>query len=144
MKSLIINIRTFVIMFKQLLSILERRQRLQSVFLLVGVFVRAMLETLGISAVIPFVVMLFSPEEMMTNHYVSSIAVWLKVDSYVELLIVTATMIVTVYLIKNVMLLVFQYFQGRFHNEIERDLMNRQYRMFMRRPYEYYLKINTA
>ena len=74
-------------MFKQLLSILEHKQRLQSIFLLVGVFVCAMLETLGVGAVVPFVLILFSPDEMMQNKYIRVIADIFKADSYIKMLI---------------------------------------------------------
>lgn len=144
MTKLFTDIRTLGRMFKQLFSILGTKQRLQCIFLLVGVFVCATLETLGVSAIIPFVLVLFNPADMMENQYVKIISDTLNISTYHELLIATAVTIVLVYLLKNVMILVFQYFQGKFHNEIERDLLNEQYRMFMSRPYAFYLNVNSA
>lgn len=144
MKKMLVNIKTFFIMFKQLMAILEKKQRVQCVFLLVGVFVCAMMETLGIGAVVPFVLVLLSPEETMQNEIVKYISDLFGVTTYMQLLIITALIIVAVYLLKNVMLLIFQYFQAKFHNEIEKYLMIKQFRMFMLRPYSYYLKTNSS
>ena len=144
MKSFLINVKTFFVMFKQLMFILQKRHRLQSIFLLLGVFVCAMLETIGVGAVIPFVLVMFSPNDMLENKYIKILANVFKVTNGRELLIATAILLVMVYVIKNATLLVFQYYQGRFHNEIEKDLSTKQYRMFMMRPYSYYLNVNTA
>lgn len=131
-------------MFKQLMEILERKQRLQCIFLLFGVFVCAMLETLGVGAVIPFVLVMFDPEGLLENKYGKIIAEFFNISTYHQLLIYTAILVVAVYLTKNVVLLVFQYLQGKFHNDIEKRLMTKQYRMFMLRPYSYYLNVNSS
>lgn len=144
LKKVFVNIKTFFIMFKQLMEILEKRQRLQCIFLLLGVFVCATLETLGVSAVIPFVLVMFNSEELLENKYVKIISDVLGITTYRELLIFTAILIVIVYFVKNLVLLVFQYYQGKFHNEIEKSLMTKQYRMFMLRPYSYYLNVNSS
>lgn len=143
-KSFIININTFFIMLKQMKEILNKKQKAQCLILLVGVFVCAMLETLGVSAIIPFVVVMFSREGLMQNQYVKLISDILDISTYQELLIATALIIIIVYLVKNVSLLIFQYYQGKVHNVIEKELMTKQYRMFMLRPYSFYLNINTA
>lgn len=126
------------------MAILEKKQRRQCVLLLFGVFICAMLETLGVSAVIPFVLVLFSPEGMMDNKYIKIISEMFGVQTYFGLLVLTAIIIVIVYIVKNGSLVLFQYYQGRLHNEIEKELMTKQFRMFMLRPYAYYLNVNTA
>ena len=143
-KNLFVNINTFITMFKQLMEILNKKQRLQCLFLLFGVFVCAMLETLGVGAVIPFVLVMFSPEALMENSYVQIISEIFGITTYHQLLIFTAILVILVYLTKNIVLLIFQYFQGKFHNEIEKSLMTKQYRMFMLRPYSYYLNVNAS
>lgn len=144
LSKLFVNIKTFFIMFKQLMEILEKKQRLQCILLLVGVFVCAMLETLGVSAVIPFVLVMFNPESLLENKYGAIVADMFQVSTYKQLLFLTAFMVVLVYFTKNAVLLIFQYFQGKFHNEIEKCLMTKQYKMFMLRPYSYYLNVNSS
>ena len=144
MKKLINTIKSFFISLRKLYVIFEKKQRLQSIFLFVGVFVCAMLETLGVSAIIPFVLVLFSPDEMLENKYVKLISDMFGVSNYHRLLLVTAGLIVGIYLVKNIILLVFKYYQGKFHNDIECSLTIKLYTMFMNRPYAYYLNANTA
>jgi len=143
-KKLLINVNTFISMLRKLRELLQPKHRKQCLFLMLGVFVCAMLETLGVGAIIPFVVVMFSRDSLMENQYVQIIADLLKVNTYYHLLLVTAAFIILVYIVKNLSLLIFQYYQGKIHNVIEKDLMTEQYRLFMRRPYSYYLGINTA
>lgn len=42
---------------------------MQCIFILFGVFVCAMLETLGVSAIIPFVLVMFNPDSLLENKY---------------------------------------------------------------------------
>lgn len=144
MKKIFANVKTFFTMFKQLMSILEKKQKRQCIWLLVGVFVGATMETLGIGAVVPFILVLLSPDTMMENETVKLIADLFGISSYLHLLILTAILIVAVYIIKNTILLLVHYFQGKYHNEIEKYLMNKQYRMFMLKPYSYYLNVNSS
>lgn len=144
MKNIIVNLKTFFLMLKQLKEILDKKQKVQCIFLLLGVFVCAMLETLGVSAVIPFVLVMFSKDAMLENEYIRLMANILSITSYYQLLFATAFFIIIVYIIKNTILLLFQYYQGKIHNVIEKELMTKLYRMFMLRPYSFYLKVNTA
>lgn len=144
MGKIIGTLKSFWGLLKKLITILDKKQRLQSLFLLFGVFVCASLETLGVSAVIPFVLVLFSPETMLENDYIKKIADIFNATDYHKLLFITAFLIVAVYLLKNAVLLFFKYFQGKFHNDIECSLTIKQYRMFMLRPYAFYLNTNTS
>lgn len=131
-------------MIGKLREILQPKHKRQCLFLMLGVFVCAMLETLGVGAIIPFIVVMFSKDALLENEYVSVIASTFHIDSYFSLLLSTAVLIILVYLVKNIALLIFQYYQGKIHNVIEKDLMTSQYKLFMLRPYSYYLTINTA
>lgn len=144
MKNFLINVKTFGVMFKQLMTIMERKHRFQSIIILVGAFVCATLETLGVSSILPFILILLSPDEMMNNQYVKILADFLRITDYYSLLFATAGLIALVYLVKNLMIIFFQYLQGKLHNEIERDLNVKMFRMFMLRPYSFYLQMNTA
>lgn len=143
-KSFWVNVKTFFVMFKQLMTVLSRKHKMECIFLFVGAFVCALLETLGVSAIVPFVLVMFSAEEMMANEYVIKISDFLHITNYHQLLVAAAALIILVYFIKNVSLLCFQYFKGKVHNTIEKELMTQQYRMFMLRPYAFYLNANSA
>lgn len=131
-------------MFMQLMTVLNKKHKLECIVLFIGAFFCAMLETLGVSVIVPFVLVMFSPNEMMSNKYVIMLSRIIHISSYHQLLCATATLIVLVFLLKNVSLLFFQYYKGLVHNTIEKELMTQQYRMFMLRPYSYYLGVNSA
>lgn len=143
-KNFFINFKTFFVMFKQLMAILNRKHKIECIFMFFGAFIGAFFETLGVGAVVPFVLVMFSAEEMMKNEYIIKISEALNITNYHQLLIATAVLIILAYVVKNSFLLAFQYYKGRVHNVIEKELKTRQYRMFMLRPYAYYLNVNTA
>lgn len=64
------NIRTFGQLFGQLMHILNRKQKRQFILLILGTVVVGVFEVLGVSVIIPFILVMISPEEFMKNQYV--------------------------------------------------------------------------
>ena len=64
------NVKTFFLMLKQLMFILEKKQKKQFVGLIFSAIVVAMLETLGVSVIVPFILVMLAPDEFMSIHYV--------------------------------------------------------------------------
>ena len=64
------NVETFISMIKQLLYILDKKQKRLFFCLISSSFFVALLETLGVSAIIPFILVMLSPEEFMQKQFV--------------------------------------------------------------------------
>ena len=62
------NIKTFVVMFQQLLAILNRKQKRSGIILFFLLMCSSILEMLGISVVIPFILVMLEPEKVMANR----------------------------------------------------------------------------
>ncbi len=138
------NIRTFFSMLRQLYAILSPKQRMQSIALAFALLLCATLETLGVSVVIPFILALFSPEQLMGNKYVSRLMELFRISTYYEVIVATALLIIICYVLKNVVMLTAYYFQGKFHNYVERDLSILMLKAYLEKPYTYYLKTGSA
>ncbi|MDE7238482.1 MAG: hypothetical protein K2N41_02080, partial [Lachnospiraceae bacterium] len=138
------NVKTLIRMFQQLTYILDRKQQQKSVLLLALFFVSALLETLGVSVVIPFIIALMSPDELMTYSIVQRISTWFGIETGKELLLLMGAGLILVYLIKDGMILFVNYFQLRFRNGIERDLSVLMLNSYLNRDYMYFVETNSS
>ncbi|MCM1500660.1 MAG: ABC transporter ATP-binding protein/permease [Clostridium sp.] len=138
------NVKTLIAMFRQLFYILNGKQRRRSVLLLLLFLVTALLETLGVSAVIPFIIALMSPESLMQYPIVQKVTAWFGVGNTKGLLLLIAALVVVVYVIKDGMILAANYYQLRFRNEMERDLSTLMLRSYLNRDYMYFVETNSS
>ena len=119
------NIRTFCEMFRQLMFILNRKQKKHFLFLVIGSVFVGLLETLGVSVIIPYIMVMLSPDEFMQNQYVKIFINIMGITEYFQLLLVVAAAIILVYILKSAIILLISFLQAKFRNGLERDLSNK-------------------
>lgn len=138
------NVKTFFLMLKQLMFILEKKQKKQFVGLIFSAIVVAMLETLGVSVIVPFILVMLAPDEFMSNHYVRIVMEMLGLTEYFHVLLAVAFGIIAIYILKTVVVLLINYFQERFRNGLERDLSNLMLESYLYQDYLFHININSA
>lgn len=138
------NVKTLIAMFRQLFYILDKKQRRRSVLLLLLFLITALLETLGVSAVIPFIIALMSPEVLLQYSIVQKVTAWLGIGNTKGLLLLIAASVVIVYIVKDSMILIANYYQLRFRNEMERDLSTLMLKSYLNRDYMYFVETNSS
>lgn len=138
------NVKTMLEMFRQLMFILNKKQQKQCILLFFLLLITATLETLGVSVVIPFILALLSPEELMSNQYIQMLMRWFTLESYIEMLFLTAFLIIFVYILKNAIIILANYYQLTFRNNIEKDLSILMLNSYINRPYTFFLKTNSG
>ena len=124
-------------------AIFDRKQKWQLVGLGIMIFVGGLLETLGVSAMIPVVQALLAPDELM--GYIDRIPV---VKNLCDALSITTVKQVTmallygmmaIYVIKNLYILLLTYMQNTFITKNRNRMISRVMAEFLNRPYEKYL-----
>lgn len=138
------NIRTFFTMYRQLVGILNKKQKIKGIVLIVFLIFVSLLETLGIGVVIPFIIAMLDPGTLLKNKYVRYITDFLRLDDYNKILLFVALCIIGVYIVKNAMILLVNYYQADFRNKLEKDLSIKMLSSYMKRPYTFFLDINSA
>lgn len=138
------NIKTFVRMYHQLIEILNKKQKGTAVVVAVLAMVSALLETLGVSVVLPFILAMLQPEELMQNQYVEPVLRMFHVFGIPEMLALIAAGIILVYFFKNAFVMLFNYIQLRFRNGLERDLSILMLKSYLYKPYSFFLDVNSA
>lgn len=112
---------------------------------MVLIFISALLETLGVSIILPLVSAVVNPEAILNSRYVVMACGWLHLTirdsaSFVKLLLAVT---ISIFVIKNVYLLFLYYIQARFVTRTEAETSIRLLNEYLNRPYEYYLNADV-
>ena len=138
------NIRTFCEMFRQLMFILNRKQKKHFLFLVIGSVFVGLLETLGVSVIIPYIMVMLSPDEFMQNQYVKIFINIMGITEYFQLLLVVAAAIILVYILKSAIILLISFLQAKFRNGLERDLSNKMLESYLHQDYLFHINTNSS
>lgn len=135
---------TLVRMWNQVCFIMTEKQKRQSVLIFILVICGALFETLGISAILPFIQSIMAPEELMGKWYIVVVMGVLKIEDTYSIVYLSGILIILVYTIKNLYLFVSSRIQSKFRCRFQKDLSTKMLASYMKRPYVYFLDINSA
>ncbi len=138
------NIKTLLQMIRQLLIVLDTRQKKKCAFVFFCILVGSMFEMLGVSVMLPFLQMVMQPEKMQQSWYGNILIHVLHIKGSQNLLVVLALCIVVLYIVKNAVILFSVYEQNRLNSSINRELATLMLRSYMKRPYTFFLEHNSA
>lgn len=114
------------------------------VILALMMVVGGFLEMASVSLILPFMEAMMNPEDMMAKWYIRWFCELFHLQSSRVFLIVLAVLLAALYLFKNVYLLFQNNMQARFvYNNMFRT-QKRLLRVYLARPYEFFLKINSG
>ena len=127
-----------------MLEILTVEEKRRAKLVLVMMVIMAMLETLGVASVMPFVAVLSNREIVGNNEYLSALYSELEfnsIDSFILFLgVVILVIFITSLAFKALTMYAITYFSTMRQHAISCRLLN----IYMRQPYEYFLGRNTA
>ena len=123
----------------KLLSILSKRQKRNVVGIGFMILIGAILETLGVSLIVPLAQAIMDADSLAQNQYVIMIQEKLHLEDMNQFVVVLLLTVVAVYVIKNLYLLGMNYVQARFVNNNQFLSVNYMLEEYLNRPYEFYL-----
>lgn len=130
-------------LLKKINGIFDKKQKRQLVLLGIMIFFGGILETLGVSTMIPVVTVLLTPdtfqEYIVKYDFLQNICKVLKITDVSHLTISLLIVLMAVYVIKNAYLLLLTYKQSTFIAHSRNDMISRVMAEFLNRPYEQYL-----
>ena len=124
---------------KKMRYILDRKQKIHICFLGVLIFIGGLLETVSVSAVLPIVYVIISPEQAQENKYIRMVMEALEIDSIESFIVPLLWALIVMYILKNAFLLFLASEQNRFIAYNRNKLISQVLREFLNRPYEFYL-----
>lgn len=128
-----------VSMLQKISYMFDRKQKRQMAGLAVLILIGGVLETLGVSMMLPVVQVIMNPDAFMANKYVSRIVEFLHIESGKQLIIFMLAALIALFIIKNAYLLFQTYVQNTFVTRNRNRMISRVMREFLNRPYEEYL-----
>ena len=136
-----------VTMLQKISYLFDRKQKLQFVGLGILILIGGILETVGVSMMVPLVQGIMDPEELISNEIVQKVTNVLNIDlsNMVQtegvnfLIIAMLAFMIAVFVVKNMYLLFQTYVQNTFVTRNRNKMISRVMREFLNRPYEDYL-----
>ena len=117
----------------------DRKQKKQILGLAVLILIGGLLETMGVSLLLPVVQAIMDPEAIMENELVGAVADLLQIETSRQLIILMLGSLIALYVIKNTYLLFLTYVQNTFVTRNRNRMISRVMREFLSRPYGEYL-----
>ena len=136
-----------VTMLQKISYLFDRKQKMQFVGLGILILIGGILETVGVSMMVPVVQGIMDPEALVSNEIVQKITNVLNIDiaNMVQaggtnrLITAMLAFMIVVFVVKNMYLLFQTYVQNTFVTRNRNKMISRVMREFLNRPYEDYL-----
>lgn len=130
--------------FAKLRVLLDKKQKRYMVVLLFMMLIGAILETMGVSLIVPVVTAVMDPTAVQTSWYMAPIYNGFHMKTPTQFTIFMMLALIGVFVVKNVFLFLQNKMQLRFVYSNQFATSRRMMINFMKRPYEYYLNADTS
>lgn len=124
--------------------LLDRKQKRSMVWIVLMMLVGGVLESLGVTMLVPIITVVIDPVQVERNKYLSAIYDALGLENTTQFAVVMLVAFVGIIVLKNVYLFFQQKVQLRFVYTNQFATSRRMMINFMQRPYEYYLNADTS
>ncbi len=138
------NIKLFKQIIDEINYILEDKQKRRLIFVFFTIVISSALELLGVTAILPFVQAIVSPDQLISNKYIRFCCELLNIQDYTGLLVLVCIGIILVYLLKNAFILYANYAQTDYLTALQHSLSVKMLDSYLNRPYSYFLDTNSA
>lgn len=138
------DLKTLKNMIGHMSAILDKDQKKKMLGLFVVIFIGALLELLGVTALLPFIQSILEPEKLLDKSYISVAARLFGINGNDQLILFVGIAIVMVYIVKNLFLLWSSYLQASFGCNTQRELSVLMLESYISRPYTFFLDYNSS
>ncbi|MEG1847568.1 MAG: ABC transporter ATP-binding protein [Lachnospiraceae bacterium] len=125
--------------FHKLAYILNKKQKTKIIGLGFLILIGGLLETLGVSMILPLVTAILDTDKMSRNKWVRLICDKLQLQDMNEFVILLLIAVIFIFVIKNVYLLFLSYIQAKFVNGNQHKAGSYMLEEYLNRSYEFYL-----
>jgi len=138
------QLKSLIEIIRKLNYMLTKGQKRTGVIIMLMIAVGSFVDMLGVSAILPFIEAILTPDEIAKKWYVKPIIQVFHPSSMEKLTIIIGIGIIFIYIFKNAYLYVSVMIQTVYRSKIQKKLSTRMLRAYLKRPYEYYTNTNTA
>ena len=129
---------------KKMNLLLDARQKRTMVGIVIMMLIGGVLESLGVTMLVPIITVVIDPVKVQENKYLSAVYNALQLDNTTQFAVVMLGAFIGIIVVKNVYLFWQQKVQLKFVYTNQFATSRRMMINFMERPYEYYLNADTS
>ncbi|MFI3175892.1 MAG: ABC transporter ATP-binding protein [Eubacteriales bacterium] len=130
--------------FKRLLSLFSKKQKGTIVVLILMIFISGLLETVGVSLILPLLTAILDKDAFAQTEYVVRAMELLHIQEVDTFILCLIGLLIGIYIIKNVYLVFCAYVQAKFVSRNKSRAMKNLLSQYLHRPYEYYFHADSA
>ncbi len=124
--------------------IFDKKQKLKAALLFLVIIIGAFVELVGVSAVLPFISAVLSPQQILDNPYLGGIYRLLGFTDISSYIVFLGGGIIVIYIVKNIYVYYMHGMQYRFTYENQRLLSYKMMDCYMHQPYLFHVHHNSA
>lgn len=124
--------------------IFNKKQKAGFIFIFIAILFGALLETIGVSALIPFVQSILSPDKLMSNKYISFFCDKFHITTSSTLIVFVSSAVVIFYILKNIYAIICNYWQQKYRTSVQLYVSVSMLKKYMKRPYSFFIKTNSS
>ena len=138
------NIRGFCEIVSEIHYVLSKKERRQATLLLLLMLMGSLLELLGVSAIVPFVQAVVTPDQLKSGALSGFVWRILDLDRAEYPIVAFGILLMIVYVVKNAFLIFIAFMRYNYTTQWQKNLSVRMLRSYMARPYTYFLNVNSS
>lgn len=138
------SLKSIYNIFKELNYILSKNDKRRAIWVFALIIVSSFLELLGVTAILPFMQAILSPEQLTEYPFIKLAIDIFDIESSKGILILIGLGLIILYLFKNSFMLFSNYMQCVFNTSVQKELSIKMLRSYMSRPYIYFVDINSS
>ena len=131
-------------MLKKIYSILDKKQRIQVVLILVVIFISSLFELLGVSGVAPLIEAVAEPDKINQTEIYQWAMRMLGLEDHVKLIVIMAIGLAVIYVIKNLYILWMNKVVYKFVYENQAKLAGRMFECYISQNLQFHYDHNVA
>ncbi|WP_245415770.1 ABC transporter ATP-binding protein [Alteribacter populi] len=129
---------------KKILVLFNKKEKKKLSLLFFMMILAALLETIGIGLIVPFVGIITNPNIIQEQAILSLLFDTLNFQSVTSFIIFGVIVMLSVFIVKNLYLLLFHYAQFRLILNQQVKLSRKLFKEYLTKPYTFHLQRNTA
>lgn len=138
------NVKTVLDVIKELSFVLDSHQKKRTAAVIVVIIFSSMFELLGVTAILPFIQAILTPEKIFESPYIRPFVERFQIHDAKQLMLLFGIGIMLLYIIKNLYMIFSYYVQYDFATRIQKELSIKMLKSYMSRPYSYFLSVNSS
>ena len=134
----------FIGLLHDMMKVLNKKQRRNCIIVFVMIVLGGFLELLGVSAVLPVVKMIMTPEDIGDDQLYRGFISLTGLNDSREIILGLSLAVVLLYLVKNIYLTLSTYVQARLVADTRYTLSEKSLRAYMRNDYAFFVNENSS